>query len=70
MIHPTVRGFHPNLRMLGDFRTLYVFLEAILFGFHPTDHPMDNPRIILSISERDQNVAIILVSSYCLEFQA
>ena len=53
MIHPSDRGFHPKVRMIGHFRTRYFFSGAICFDFHPTDHPMDHPRIILPISEPD-----------------
>ena len=67
MIHPTIKGLHPNVRMIGYFPARYFFSEAKKLGFHPTHHPMNHPRIILMISEPDQDVTIILVSSQSLE---
>ena len=46
------------------------FSGAICFDFHPTDHPMDDPRIILPISEPDRDDAIILASSQGLVSEA
>ena len=70
MIHPSDRGFHPKVRMIGHFRTRYFFSGAICFDFHPTDHPMDHPRIILPISEPDRDEEIILASSQGLVSEA
>ena len=70
MIHPSAMGFHPNVRMIGHFRTRYFFSGAIFFDFHPSDHPMDHPRIILQSSEPDRDDAIILASSHGLASKA
>ena len=70
MIHPSDRGFHHKVRMIGHFRTHYFFSEAIFFYCHPTDHPMDHPRIILPISEPDRDEGIILASSQGLVAEA
>ena len=69
MIHPSDMGFHPKVRMIGHFRTRYVFSGTIFFDVHPTDHPMDHPRIILQISELDRDDTIILASSHGLAFE-
>ena len=70
MSRPGDRGCHPKVRMIGHFWTRYFFSGAIFFDFHPTDHPMDHPRIILQISEPDRDGTIILVSSQGLASEA
>ena len=63
MIHPTLREFHADVRMIELCLDSIIIHGSIFFCFHPTDHPMNHPRIILMISEPDQDMTIILVSS-------
>ena len=68
MIHPSHRGFHPKVRS-GIFGP-DIFSREHFFDFHPTDHPMDHPRIILQISEPDLDDIITLASSQGLVSEA
>ena len=63
MIHPCHGGIHPKVRMIGHDRTRYFFSGAVCLDVHPTDDPMDHPRITLQISEPDRDDTIILESS-------
>ena len=62
MFQPGDRGFHPKASMIGHFPARYLLSGARVLDIHPIAHPMDHPRIILPISERDRDGAITRAS--------